>query len=73
MMVDKNMSILVVDDFQTMTQLMRYLLLSLGFKNVDEARDGRVSWGEGLPAAPRARHDARNVRPEADPMTGMAP
>ena len=41
MMVDKNMSILVVDDFQTMTQLMRYLLLSLGFKNVDEARDGR--------------------------------
>lgn len=40
-MVDKNMSILVVDDFQTMTQLMRYLLLSLGFKNVDEARDGR--------------------------------
>ncbi|MEZ0260383.1 MAG: response regulator [Alphaproteobacteria bacterium] len=41
MVVDKNMSILVVDDFQTMTQLMRYLLLSLGFKNVDEARDGR--------------------------------
>jgi two-component system chemotaxis response regulator CheY len=41
MMVDKNMSILVVDDFQTMTQLMRYLLFSLGFKNVDEARDGR--------------------------------
>lgn len=40
-MVDKNMSILVVDDFQTMTQLMRYLLFSLGFKNVDEARDGR--------------------------------
>lgn len=39
-MIDKNLSILVVDDFQTMTQLMRYLLLSLGFKNVDEARDG---------------------------------
>ena len=39
-MIDKNISILVVDDFQTMTQLMRYLLLSLGFKNVDEARDG---------------------------------
>ena len=40
LMIDKNMSILVVDDFQTMTQLMRYLLLTLGFKNVDEARDG---------------------------------
>lgn len=39
-MIDKNISILVVDDFQTMTQLMRYLLLTLGFKNVDEARDG---------------------------------
>ncbi|MEZ0222935.1 MAG: response regulator [Alphaproteobacteria bacterium] len=40
MSIDKNISILVVDDFATMTQLMRYLLLSLGFKNVDEARDG---------------------------------
>ena len=40
MAVDKNMSILVVDDFQTMTQLMKYLLMSLGFRNVDEARDG---------------------------------
>ncbi len=39
-MIDRNISILVVDDFQTMTQLMKYLLLSLGFKNVDEARDG---------------------------------
>ena len=39
-MIDKNISILVVDDFQTMTQLMKYLLRSLGFKNVDEAYDG---------------------------------
>ena len=39
-MIDKNISILVVDDFQTMTKLMRYLLRSLGFKNVDEAYDG---------------------------------
>jgi two-component system chemotaxis response regulator CheY len=38
--VDKNINILVVDDFQTMTKLMKYLLGSLGFKNVDEARDG---------------------------------
>lgn len=40
MSIDKNISILVVDDFATMTQLMKYLLMSLGFKNVDEARDG---------------------------------
>lgn len=38
--MDKNISILIVDDFQTMTQLMKYLLMSLGFKNIDEARDG---------------------------------
>jgi two-component system, chemotaxis family, chemotaxis protein CheY len=37
--IDKNINILVVDDFVTMTQLMRYLLKSLGFKNVDEAQD----------------------------------
>lgn len=43
MAIDKNISILVVDDFQTMTQLMKYLLLSLGFKNVDEARDGSTA------------------------------
>jgi two-component system, chemotaxis family, chemotaxis protein CheY len=41
--VDKNIGILIVDDFQTMTQLMKYLLMSLGFKNVDEARDGRAA------------------------------
>jgi two-component system, chemotaxis family, chemotaxis protein CheY len=40
MAVDKSISILVVDDFQTMTQLMKYLLMSLGFRNIDEARDG---------------------------------
>lgn len=40
MAIDKNINILVVDDFATMTQLMRYLLKSLGFKNVDEAQDG---------------------------------
>ena len=40
MSIDKNISILVVDDFATMTQLMKYLLMSLGFKNIDEARDG---------------------------------
>jgi len=38
--VDLDMNILVVDDFFTMTMLVRNLLRSLGFKNVDEARDG---------------------------------
>ena len=32
--------ILVVDDFYTMTQLVRGLLKSIGFRNIEEARDG---------------------------------
>ena len=38
--VNKDMHILVVDDFYTMTQLVRGLLKSLGFHNIEEARDG---------------------------------
>lgn len=40
-MVDKNMSILVVDDFPTMRRIVRSLLRELGFTNVDEAEDGQ--------------------------------
>ncbi|QJQ96570.1 MULTISPECIES: chemotaxis response regulator CheY [Halomonadaceae] len=43
-MADKNMSILVVDDFPTMRRIVRGLLKELGFTNVDEAEDGQ----EGL-------------------------
>jgi|TARA_A100001391_G_scaffold195464_1_gene172814 two-component system, chemotaxis family, chemotaxis protein CheY len=39
--VDKNMSILVVDDFPTMRRIIRSLLKELGFGNVDEAEDGQ--------------------------------
>jgi two-component system chemotaxis response regulator CheY len=38
--VDKNMKILVVDDFPTMRRIIRNLLKELGFNNVDEAEDG---------------------------------
>ncbi len=38
--MDKNMSILVVDDFPTMRRIVRTLLKELGFANVDEAEDG---------------------------------
>lgn len=38
--IDMNMQILVIDDFQTMTALVRNLLRSIGFTNIDEARDG---------------------------------
>ncbi len=38
--VDKNMSILIVDDYKTMLRIIRNLLKQLGFNNVDEAIDG---------------------------------
>ncbi|AJD49330.1 Response regulator CheY [Isoalcanivorax pacificus W11-5] len=40
-MIDKDMSILVVDDFPTMRRIVRSLLKELGFNNVDEAEDGQ--------------------------------
>ena len=40
-MADKNMSMLVVDDFPTMRRIVRSLLKELGFSNVEEAEDGQ--------------------------------
>lgn len=40
MAVDKNMNILIVDDYKTMLRILRNLLRQLGFSNVDEAVDG---------------------------------
>lgn len=40
-MADKNMSMLVVDDFPTMRRIVRSLLKELGFTNVEEAEDGQ--------------------------------
>ncbi|MDP2430887.1 MAG: chemotaxis response regulator CheY [Pseudomonadota bacterium] len=39
-MADKNLKILVVDDFSTMRRIVRNLLKELGYANVDEAEDG---------------------------------
>ncbi|ALM54283.1 chemotaxis response regulator CheY [Halomonas huangheensis] len=43
-MPDKNMRVLIVDDFPTMRRIIRSLLKELGFTNVEEAEDGQ----EGL-------------------------
>jgi two-component system, chemotaxis family, chemotaxis protein CheY len=40
--MDKNMKILVVDDFPTMRRIVRNLLKELGYSNVDEAEDGQA-------------------------------
>ena len=38
--MDKNMKILVVDDFSTMRRIIKNLLRDLGFNNTSEADDG---------------------------------
>jgi two-component system chemotaxis response regulator CheY len=43
MAVDKNMPILIVDDYKTMLRIIRNLLKQLGFDNVDEASDGSAA------------------------------
>ena len=43
MAVDKNMTILIVDDYKTMLRIIRNLLKQLGFNNVDEATDGAAA------------------------------
>jgi two-component system, chemotaxis family, chemotaxis protein CheY len=41
--MDKNMPILIVDDYKTMLRIIRNLLKQLGFDNVDEATDGSTA------------------------------
>jgi two-component system chemotaxis response regulator CheY len=41
--LDKNMKILVVDDFSTMRRIVRNLLRDLGFNNIEEADDGNTA------------------------------
>ena len=43
MAVDKNMRILIVDDYKTMLRIIRNLLKQLGFNNIDEATDGSMA------------------------------
>ncbi|MFE8069524.1 chemotaxis response regulator CheY [Marinobacteraceae bacterium S3BR75-40.1] len=38
--MDKNMKILIVDDFSTMRRIIKNLLRDLGFTNTEEADDG---------------------------------
>lgn len=45
-MSNKDMSILVVDDFPTMRRIVRSLLKELGFTNVEEAEDGKDALGK---------------------------
>ncbi|MCL7752003.1 chemotaxis response regulator CheY [Guyparkeria hydrothermalis] len=41
--MDRNMKILVVDDFSTMRRIIKNLLKELGFTNIEEADDGQTA------------------------------
>lgn len=43
MSVDKNMNVLIVDDYKTMLRIINSLLRTLGFVNIDEATDGTMA------------------------------
>ncbi len=44
MSADKNIRILVVDDFSTMRKIIKNILRQLGYTNVTEADDGTTAW-----------------------------
>lgn len=44
MATDKNMRVLVVDDFSTMRRIIKNILRQIGFNNIVEADDGTTAW-----------------------------
>ena len=42
--MNKDMKILIVDDFSTMRRIVKNLLRDLGFTNTSEADDGQTAW-----------------------------
>jgi len=67
MAVDKNMHILVVDDYNTMLRILKNLLKQLGFNNVDQAMDG----AEALNMLNGAKYDFIISDWNMEPMTGI--
>jgi two-component system chemotaxis response regulator CheY len=41
--MDKNIKILIVDDFATMRKVIRNLLKQVGYENIVEAEDGAIA------------------------------
>jgi len=67
MAIDKNINILIVDDYKTMLRIIRNLLKQIEFHNVDEASDG----GEAL-AKLRAGNFGLIISDwNMEPMTGL--
>ena len=67
MTLDKNMRILIVDDYATMLRILRNLLKQLGFENVHDASDGK----EALRRFETCRYDLVISDWNMEPMTGF--
>jgi len=67
MSLNKNMRVLIVDDYNTMLRILRNLLRQLEFNNVEEASDGE----EALRALRRDPHDLVISDWNMAPMTGL--
>ena len=65
--MDKNMKILIVDDFSTMRRIIKNLLRDLGFNNTDEADDGTT----GLPKLQSGNYDFLVTDWNMPGMTGI--
>ncbi|MCP4126593.1 MAG: chemotaxis protein CheY [Gammaproteobacteria bacterium] len=65
--MDKNMKILVVDDFSTMRRIIKNLLRDLGFTNTEEADDGMTA----LPMLQTGRFDFLVTDWNMPGMTGL--
>ena len=65
--MDKNMKILIVDDFSTMRRIIKNLLRDLGFNNTEEADDGQT----GLPKLQTGNFDFLVTDWNMPGMTGI--
>ena len=65
--MDKNMKILIVDDFSTMRRIIKNLLRDLGFSNTHEADDGTT----GLPMLKTGNYDFLVTDWNMPGMTGI--
>ncbi len=65
--MDKDMKILIVDDFSTMRRIIKNLLRDLGFTNATEADDGKT----GLPMLQSGRFDFLITDWNMPGMTGI--
>ncbi|MDH5229322.1 MAG: chemotaxis response regulator CheY [Gammaproteobacteria bacterium] len=65
--LDKNMKILIVDDFSTMRRIIKNLLRDLGFNNTEEADDGQTA----LPMLKKNNYDFLVTDWNMPGMTGI--